>query len=234
MNDRKEIEKDGEFLQYVRSFSMKKWQLLIILLATFIITAGCSEVEKDLESLKDKAGFASTAAEKFPPSAELQKAIEALPNQYEDKETGFSFKYPSNWGVLEKYDGGDVSIDRMNDAGERTGAYVYITIYNNSPTDAPSMNDKLFAVETDRQMTQDGWTDLKIEKVTKHEWKDGVWFITEYEGKSDGYKIYGQEYYWENEKGEIRIVGVSFYDQAELKIAQGEIDQIAYSLNPNF
>lgn len=213
---------------------MKKWQLLIIIIAVFFLTSGCSDIEKDVESVKGKLGFASELAEKFPPSKDLQKEIENLPNQYEDKEAGFSFKYPSNWGALEQYEGGDVSIDRMNDAGERTGAYVYLTVYKESPTEAPTMNDKLFAVETDRQMTQDGWTDLKISKVTKHEWQNGVWFITEYEGKSDGYKIYGQEYYWENQEGNIRIVGVSFYDETELKMAQEEINQIVYSLNPNF
>lgn len=213
---------------------MKKWHLFTILVVAIFFVGGCSEIEKDVDSIKAKAGFSTVPANKFPPSKELQKAIESLPNQYEDKEAGFSFKYPANWGALEQYEGGDVSIDRMNDAGERTGAYVYITVYADNASEAPTMNDKLFAVETDRQMTQDGWTDLKIEKVTKHEWQNGVWFITEYEGKSDGYQIYGQEYYWENKEGRIRIVGVSFYDQAELKIAQEEIDKIVYSLNPNF
>lgn len=213
---------------------MKKLHLLIIIVATLFFTGGCNEIEKNVESVRSKVGSAETLSEKLPLSKELQKEIDSLPNQYENKKAGFAFKYPSNWGEVEQYESGDVSIDRLNNAEERTGAYAYITIYTDSPTRAPMLNDKLFEVETELQMTKDGWTDLKFEKVTKHKWKDGVWFVTEYEGKSDGYQIYAQEYYWENKEGNIRIFGFFFYDKEELAVAQREIEQIVYSLNPNF
>ena len=103
-----------------------------------------------------------------------------------------------------------MSIDRLNEKGEKTGAFIYVTIYDNDPSEAPTMTEKLFAIETEKQLKEDGWTEIKMGKVSKD-----------------------QEYYWEDGNGKIRIVGVSFIDKDEMVKAQPEIDRIVYSLNAN-
>lgn len=213
---------------------MKRMLIGILIMVSAFLVSGCDALERDISELKDKIGFSDSLESKFPPSDGLKKEIQALPQFYEDKEKGFSFRYPKNWAYLETYEGGDVSIDRMNEKGEKTGAYIYITIYENEPSDAPGMSEKLFAIETERQLKEeDGWKDLKVGKVSKHQWQGATWFISEYEGMYDGYKTYGQEYYWEDAQGKIRIIGVSFYDKDEMRKAQPEIDQIVYSLITN-
>ena len=205
--------------------------ICIVFLATMV--SGCDTVEKDIAALREKIGLSDSSSGKFPPSDKLLKEAQALPQVHEDKEKGFSFRYPKNWTNLETYDGGDVSIDRLNEKGEKTGAFIYITIYDNDPSEAPTMTEKLFAIETEKQLKAEGWTEIKMGKVSKHQWQGAAWFVSEYEGMNEGHKTYDQEYYWEDGNGKIRIIGVSFIDKDEMVKAQPEIDRIVYSLNAN-
>ena len=198
----------------------KKW-LIGLLAVVVLLISGCSD-KVDVNLLK------KDGAQGFPPSEDLLKEAKALPKEYKS-EKNFSFRYPQNWGALETYEEGDVSLDRLNEKGERTDGALFISVYTNEPSGAPQMDEILFGVDTEKQLKEDKWTDIEIKQVKKYKWQDGVWFITEYEGKYDGKKEYCEEYYWEDSKGNVRIFDISFYQKESLEKARPEFLKMIYS-----
>jgi hypothetical protein len=198
----------------------KKWLAGFVMVVAFLFPMFSNTFGMDLGG--------RAAMQDFPPSAELLNEGKSLPQVYRS-DKNFSFRYPDNWGELEVYDEGDVSLERLNEKGERTDGAFFVSVYTNEPSGAPQMDEILFGVDTEKQLKEDKWTDVEIKQVKKHKWQDGVWFITEYEGNYKGMKKYCEEYYWEDNKGNVRIFDVSFYKKESLEKARPEFMKIIYS-----
>lgn len=164
------------------------------------------------------------------PTAEQVSEAQKLPNEYVSEEHFFSIRYPENWVDLVTYETGDIEIRRKDKNGELTGGTLYITVYDDAPSDAPNMTSAYFGIETEKGLKESGWTTVKMGTVEKEKWQEGVFFNSSYEGIYDEQQYYEQEFYWENSDGVTRIIAVSFFDEKEQKEAQQEINQMIASL----
>ena len=109
----------------------------------------------------------------FPPSAELVNEGKALPQVYQS-EKNFSFRYPANWGELEVYEAGDVSVNRLDSRGNVIDGLFFVSVYSNEPTDAPANDVTTFGKDTKDQLEEDGWSSVQIKSVEKYNWQGGV------------------------------------------------------------
>ncbi len=198
----------------------KKWLVGAVMVVAFLFPVFSNTFGMDLGG--------RAAMQDFPPSAELLNEGKSLPQVYRS-DKNFSFRYPANWGELEVYKAGDVSVNRLDSNGNVIDGLFFVSVYSNEPTDAPDNDVTTFGKDTKDQLEEEGWSSVQIKSVEKYNWQGGVWFITAYEGIYDGQKEYCEEYYWEDSQGNTRLLDVSFYDKTEMERARPEFMKIIYS-----